>query len=70
MFDKDLKLMALDKETKEFYIVDSIHFPLGKPSGKDIAVISKEDNEVVEWRSIDDVDIYQYGIDLGLIEKG
>lgn len=59
MFDKNLRLVAVDKETQECYTVDSIHFPLGKPSGKDIAVISNDDYDLLEWRSIDEVDMYQ-----------
>lgn len=65
MFDKNLRLVAVDKETQECYTVDSIHFPLGKPSGKDIAVISNDDYDLLEWRSIDEVAIYKAGIDLG-----
>ncbi|MEZ7173596.1 hypothetical protein [Sporosarcina sp. OR05] len=55
MFDKTLKLIAIDKETREKFIVHSIFFPLGKPSGKDVAVICKEDSEITEWKSIDEV---------------
>ena len=64
MFDKDTRMIAIDKESKETHEVESIWFPLGKPSGKDVSVVSKEDTELTEWRSIDDVDIYFIGIDL------
>lgn len=64
MLDKDTKMIAIDKETKECYTVESVWFPLGKQSGKDISVISKEDKELTEWRSIDKVDLYFIGIDL------
>lgn len=62
MFNRGLKLIAIDKETQEMFSVDSIHLPLGKPSGKDVTVISRQDGELTEWRSIDEVDIYE-GVD-------
>ena len=65
MFGKGTKAIAIDKRTKESYQIDMICFPLGKPSGKDISVICKEDAEVCEWMSIDEVDIYLAGVDLG-----
>lgn len=62
MFGKDTKLIAMDIETREFYVVDSIHYPLGKPSGKDIAI--EVEDGLLEWRSIEDVIVCQVGIDL------
>jgi len=56
--DKDTKLMAVDRETGVAHEVDSIHFPLGKPSGKDIAIICNDDKELLEWISIDEVTLY------------
>ena len=56
--DKNTKLMAVDKETEVVHEVDSIHFPLGKPSGKDIAIICNDDKELSEWRSIGEVTLY------------
>jgi hypothetical protein len=59
LFDKKLKLVAIDKETKERFIIEAIYLPLGKPSGKDIVVIipTEDESECSEWRSIDEVDI-------------
>jgi hypothetical protein len=54
-FDKHLKLIAIHKETAEEYEVCMICFPLGRPSGKDVAVTSKDDNDLTEWMSIDEV---------------
>jgi hypothetical protein len=58
MFNKYIKAIAIDKITKERYIVSMICFPLGSTSGKDVAVVvSKDDKELTEWMSIDEVDI-------------
>lgn len=56
-FNRGLKLIAIEKETGKIYEVDGIFLPLGKPSGKDITVVSKEDPDVSEWRSINEVEI-------------
>lgn len=52
-----LSLAAMDNETHEVFVVTSVHFPLGKPSGKDVAIISKEDAQLTEWRSINEVSL-------------
>jgi hypothetical protein len=59
VFDKNLKLIAIDKETGKRHMVDLICFPLGKPSGKDVVITipTEDDSECGEWRSIDEVDI-------------
>jgi hypothetical protein len=60
-FDKNLKLVAVEKETGRCYVVESIFFPLGKPSGKDVVITipTDDDSEYGEWRSINEVDIKQ-----------
>lgn len=45
---RDVKFRAWDKEDKCMVEVDSIHFPLGKPSGKDITVYNRE-SDCYEW---------------------
>lgn len=62
MFNKNLRLIAIDRETKDVYLVESIHLPLGSPSGKDITV-KKKNATTAEWKSINEVDIFpnQYG---------
>ena len=52
-------LYCIDKETKKKHLVESINFPLDKPSGKDLT-IEVEDN-LLEWRSIRDVEILKGG---------
>jgi len=49
-----------DREEKLMYEVSSIYFPLGCKSGKDIGVVSKENPDVSEWRSINDVELLQW----------
>ncbi len=46
-------LYCIDKDTKEKLLVDAIFFPLGKPSGKDVAVVVEEESS--EWRAIEEV---------------
>lgn len=59
---RELKFRAWDKDTKCMVEVDSIHLPLGKPSGKDITVYNQE-LECYEW-------VYNYELmqNTGLID--
>lgn len=59
--DLSKKLLCIDKEDGEVYKVTGIYFPLGKPSGKDITIETEEDLD--EWRSIDDVELLVQGGD-------
>lgn len=59
LIDLTKPIYTKDKDDGEVNLVDSIHLPLGKPSGKDIAVIANDDNELIEWRAIDDVELFQ-----------
>ncbi len=49
-----------DKEENQMYELASLNFPLFSSSGKDLSVVSKEDTEVSEWRSMDQVKLLQY----------
>lgn len=49
------ELYCIDNGDGKKHKIDSIHFPLNKPSGKDIAIEVEED--LLEWRSIEDVEI-------------
>lgn len=54
---REIKFRAWDKELKCMVEVDSINFPLGKPSGKDITTYNKE-IDCYEW--IYDYELMQY----------
>lgn len=56
IFDLKKPIYAKDKEDGKTYFVESINFPLGSPSGKDITVKTED---VYEWRSIDEVELFQ-----------
>ena len=45
---KEIKFRVWDKEEKQMKSVDSIHFPLGKSSGKDISVYNEKE-DYYEW---------------------
>lgn len=51
-------IYARDKEDGKVYLVDGLYFPLGKISGKDITIYN-EDDDLSEWRSIEDVELMQ-----------
>lgn len=54
---RELKFRAWDEEIKCMVKVDSMHFPLGKPNKKDIAVFNEEEF-YYEW--VHDYKIMQY----------
>lgn len=51
--DLSKSLYCIDKVTDKVRLIDGIFFPIGKDSGKDIAVLVEDD--LSEWRSINDV---------------
>ena len=51
---KEIKFRVWDKEEKQIKNVDSIHFPLGKSSGKDISIYNEKE-DCYEW-------VYDYKI--------
>ena len=54
---RETKFRVWDKENKCILDVESIYFPLGKPSGKDISVYNKE-ADCYEW--VYDYNLMQY----------
>lgn len=56
----NLEFKVWDKYEQQMYEVCSIYFPLGTQGGKDIGIISKEDADLSEWRSVDEVDLLQW----------
>lgn len=54
---KEIKYRAWDKQLKQMFEVESIHFPLGKSSGKDVVI---NNNGEYEWRSIDDIELMTF----------
>lgn len=57
-FDITKPIYAKDKDDGKTYLVDGLFFPLGKSSGKDITIENEEEN-ISEWRSIEDVELFQ-----------
>ena len=51
-----IKFRAWDEKEKKMYEVDSIYFPLGITSGKDLTVFRRGS---YDWLSIDDVTLMQ-----------
>lgn len=58
---KNMEFLAWNREDEEFYKVDSIYFPLGKSSWKDISIETKDG---LEWRGVDEVILLQNTGDL------
>lgn len=55
IIDLSKELYCKDKDDRKLYKINSIHFPLGSPSGKDVSIEVEDD--LLEWRSVDDVEI-------------
>lgn len=53
--DLSKELYCKDKDDGKLYKINSIYFPLGSPSGKDISIEVEDD--LLEWRSIKDIEI-------------
>ena len=54
---KDIEFKVWDKDEQRLYDVESMHFPLGSASGKDIVIMTADGEH--EWRALADVDIYK-----------